>query len=175
MKKRMAIVSLLAAVGLLAPVILGAAGSWKVVTGKAFDSALPKDFYLETNAIPTEKRNAALLETSGGAQIILALLDTSGYTSQVQEKYLGMLITETPLSVCGHTIGVGSYGFGLKHPMGESSAPGEFMLYNQAGHRVASCSASKDMKLAHPTPLAVKAAGDGAEVYLGRYLVKLKP
>lgn len=175
MKKRSVIVSLLAAIGLLVPVIVGAAGGWKVVTGKAFDAAFPKDFYLETNAIPTQKRNAALLETSSGAQIVLGLLDTSGYTSQVQEKYLGMLITETPLSVCGRTLGVGSYGFGLKHPMGESSAPGRFMLYNQAGRRLASCSAGKDMKLPHPSPLAVKAVGNGAEVYLGRYLVKLKP
>lgn len=35
--------------------------TFEQLSGKSFDSAVPKDFYLEGNAIPTEKRNAALL------------------------------------------------------------------------------------------------------------------
>ncbi len=175
MKKRVLLTTLLLALGLVVPAFLGAAGSCKLVTGKAFDAAFPKDFYLETNAIPTQKRNGALIETPTGAQVIVGLLDTSGYSSQVQEKYLGMLITEMPLRVCGRTIAIGSYGFGLSHPMGESSAPGTFHLYNQAGHQLASCPAPKDMKMQRPTPLQVHPLAHGADVYLGRYLVKLNP
>ena len=40
-----------------------AQSKFEVVAGKAFDSAVPKDFYLEGNAIPTEKRNAVLVKT----------------------------------------------------------------------------------------------------------------
>src|ERR1039457_5026395 len=43
-----------------------AQNKFEVVTGKAFESAVPKDFYLEGNAIPTEKRNAILVKTPGG-------------------------------------------------------------------------------------------------------------
>ena len=55
--------------GLLAvwPDHLGAQGEFEQVTGKAFDGAVPDQFYLETDAIPVQKRNAAFLRTPGGA------------------------------------------------------------------------------------------------------------
>ncbi len=152
-----------------------AAGPFELVTGKAFDAGLPKDFYLEGNAIPTEKRNAAMLKTASGARLLVGLLDTSGYSSQVQQKYMGMLITETRVSVCGHPVGIGSYGLGLKHPTGESAAPGQFFVYDQAGKRVAECSAAHDSKLQNPRPLQAVTDAAGAKVYFGRYEIEIKP
>src|SRR5579863_3439840 len=96
--------------------VVRAQGGFEVVTGKAFDSAFVKDFYLEGNSIPTEKRNAALVKTPAGARVELALLDTSGYSSQIQQKYHGMIISEGNLDVCGVKLGVGSFGFGTKMP-----------------------------------------------------------
>ena len=64
---------------------------FEAVTGKAFDSAMPKDFYLEGNAIPTEKRNAVMVKTPGGARALFALIDTTGYAASVQAKYVGMV------------------------------------------------------------------------------------
>jgi len=154
---------------------LQAQGSLELVAGKAFDQALPKDFYLEGNAIPTERRNAAMLKTPSGARLLLALLDTSGYSSQVQGKYLGMVITEGPISICGKALAVGSYGFGLKKPPGESDEPAEFFLYNQAGDKVAQCPASKDLVLEHPRPLEVFPKGAATRWYLGRNIVEIKP
>ena len=89
-----------------------AQGAFELVSGQAFDSAVPKDFYLEGNAIPTQKRNAALLKTPAGARVLFALIDTTGYSSQIQQKYEGMIINEGKVTLCGHAIGVGSYGFG---------------------------------------------------------------
>src|SRR3972149_4344526 len=40
-----------------------AAGGFELVTGKGFDTALPRDSYHEGNAIPVQKRNAAVLKT----------------------------------------------------------------------------------------------------------------
>lgn len=150
-----------------------AQGSFEYVTGKDFDNALPKDFYLEGNAIPTQKRNAGLLKTPAGARLVFALLDTSGYSSQVQEKYLGMLISEGSVSVCGNTVSVGSFGFGIV----KSGAPGDgqFVLYDQAGKKVMDCTVKSDAALEHPSPLQVKMATGKVLLYLGRYLVELKP
>ncbi len=159
----------------LACAILRAQGSFELVTGKAFDQGLPKDFYLEGNAIPTEKRNARLLKTPTGARVLLALLDTTGYSSQVQEKYLGMVIAEGPVSICGQPVRVGSYGFGLKKPLGESNEAAEFFLYNQAGEKVAECSAKKETQLARPKPLEVSTQGAQARLYLGRYALEIEP
>lgn len=89
-----------------------AQNKFEVLTGKAFDSAVPKDFYLEGNAIPTEKRNAVLVKTPAGARAVFALIDTAGYSANIVTKYVGMIVTEGDLTVCGHKLTVGSYGFG---------------------------------------------------------------
>ena len=84
------------------------AGSWspaawaqqgfELVTGKAFDAAVPREFYLEGNAIPTQKRSASLVKTTAGSRALFSLIDTTGYSSNVVTKYIGMLITEGDLS-----------------------------------------------------------------------------
>jgi len=152
-----------------------AQGSFEPVTGKAFDSAMPKDFYLEGNAIPTEKRNAAMVKTPGGARVIFALLDTTGYSSQIKQKYIGMVITEGKVSVCGKSLGVGSYGFGLDRPAPKSNDDAKFHLYDQAGSEVTSCAAPVDSAMKMAKPLQVSAAGVGASLELGRYKVEIRP
>jgi hypothetical protein len=153
-----------------------AQGAFSVVTGKTFDGALPAQFYLEGNAIPTEKRNAALLTTPSGQRLLMALLDTSGYSSQVQTKYLGMIINEGHLMVCGKELGIGSFGFGMKKAAEPSNADATFYLYNQAGKEVSQCSVKKDMQIQRPMPLQiVLKGGKTALLYLGRYVVEFKP
>jgi hypothetical protein len=148
---------------------------FKVEKGEAFNKIVPKDFVLEENAIPTEKRNSVLVVTPSGARVVAGLLDTSGYSSQVQEKYLGMLIAEGDAVVCGHRIGIGSYGFGLaKTPGGAEGQASKFMLYNQAGNKVAECTARWDAKMKSPRPLQVVVNGGTARLYLGRTWVELK-
>jgi hypothetical protein len=157
------------------PVHLRAQGAFEVVTGKDFDAALPKDFYLEGNAIPTQKRNAALVKTPAGARVLFALIDTTGYSSQIQQKYEGMLITEGSLTLGGHQLGVGSYGFGYTKPAATSSEDAKLFLYNQAGQKVGECTAKKDTKIAQPKPLqVVTPMGEPARFYFGRYWVELK-
>ena len=149
--------------------------AFKVETGEAFNKIAPKDFVLEENAIPTEKRNSVLVITPSGGRVVAGLLDTSGYSSQVQEKYVGMLINEGDLNVCGHQIGVGSYGFGLVKAPGttEGKASG-FVLYNQAGKQVAKCSVKWDAEIKSPRPLQVVVSGATARLYVGRTWVELK-
>src|SRR5579859_5446123 len=153
-----------------------AQGSFETVTGKAFDKAMPKDFYLEGNAIPTQARNAALVKTPNGARVLFALIDTAGYSSQIKQKYIGMLITEGRISVCGKAIDVGSYGFGLDRPPATSKDDAKFHLYNQAGTEVASCNAPYDATIKIPKPLQVSVSKDGsAFLMLGRYRLEIKP
>ncbi len=149
--------------------------TFEQVSGKAFDSAVPKDFYLEGNAIPTEKRNAALLKTPAGARVLFALIDTSGYSSEVRKKYIGMAIAEGQVSICGNSLSVGSYGFGLDKPSPGSDLNAKFLLYNQAGQKVAECAAEKVSQLKQPRPLQVVVEmADSARLYLGRYGLELR-
>ena len=150
-------------------------GVFKVEKGEAFNKIVPKDFVLEENSIPTEKRNSALVLTPSGSRLVVGLLDTSGYSSQVQEKYLGMLIAEGDVVVCGRKTGVGSFGFGLAKAQSSTGKKAlNFMLYNQAGKKVAECPASWDAKMKGPLPLQVVVSGGTARLYVGRTWVELK-
>lgn len=150
--------------------VLGAKTGFQLLSGPELDAAVPKDFYLEGNAIPVERRNALLLRTGSGKRVLVALLDTSGYSSQVQTKYAGLLITETPVNVCGTTLSVGSYGFGLHTPGRGTGGKAEVSAYDQSGDRLAVCSVEEDRDLDRPVPLqAVVEAKSGARIYLGRY------
>jgi hypothetical protein len=146
-----------------------------VVSGKAFDAAVPKDFYLEGNAIPTQKRNAILVKTPAGARAIFALIDTTGYSANIVTKYAGMAIVEGDLTVCGHKVTVGSYGFGWTLPATGVDAPGKFSLYNQAGALVADCAAPRQADLKQPRPLQVVVAADGStRLYHGKNYIALQ-
>lgn len=152
-----------------------AQSGFKVEKGEALNKIVPKDFVLEANAIPTEKRDSALVITPSGSRLVVGLLDTSGYSSNVQMKYSGMLITEGKLGVCGHHLAVGSYGFGIVRAEGfPESHKAQFVLYNQGGHKVMGCSAAWDSEIKTPRPLQVVVKGNTARLYLGRNWVELK-
>ncbi len=136
--------------------------SFESVTGDAFVRAVPADFYLEGNHIPVEKRDAALLKNGKGGRVVVALINTSGYSSQIKQKYIGMLITETKISVCRNPIRVGSYGFGLDRPPAGTNSAAVFKLYDQAGGKVFECTVQKDNNIKPPKPLAVSTPKRGA-------------
>jgi hypothetical protein len=152
-----------------------AQAAFEQMSGKAFESAIPTDFYLEGNRIPVEKRNAVLLKTPAGARLVLALIDTTGYSSQIKQKYIGMVITEGTVSVCSVSLSVGSYGFGMEKPAATSSEDAKFFLYNQAGEKVGDCGAKKDSAIKQPKPLNIVLSKEaGARLYLGRYFLELE-
>jgi len=161
----------------LAAAPLGLAqGGFQILTGRKLKDAIPRDFYLEGSALAVEKRNAVLVETPSGKRVLLALIVTSGWASQLPHKYSGMLISEGPLSVCGRRLMVGSYGFGLHRPAVESTRDAQFILYNQAGQRIWGCFAKKDLHLREPRPLqTILETPHSARLYIGRYELELRP
>lgn len=152
-----------------------AQGGFELITGTAFDKALPEKFYLEGNAIPTEKRNAVMLKTPAAPRALIALIDTTGYSSRIKQKYIGMIITEGKLSVCSISLDAGSYGFGLDRPAPPSNADAKFFVYNQGGEKLGECSAKKDTSLKQGSPLKVVVKkGGGATLELTRYVLELQ-
>jgi hypothetical protein len=151
-------------------------GPVTIITGKAFDAAIPRDFYLEGNSIPTQKRNAALIHLPTGARAVFALLDTSGYSQDIQAKYVGMLIIESQMNICNGILGLGSYGFGWQHPAaGEDPGPGKITIYDQSGKLLKTCDTPRDEHLEQPRPLQVlPGAGGTGRLYYGRYLAPFK-
>ena len=137
--------------------------------GKAFDSAYVKDFYLEGNSIPTQKRNTVILKAADGARMVFGLLDTSGYSAEIQQKYAGMMILERKTMVGGAAVGTGAYGFGLVKGT-PAEGPGKLAVYDVAGAKVGEVAAQWDKALAQPVPLQFT----NGRLYVGRHWVEVK-
>jgi hypothetical protein len=137
--------------------------------GKAFDTAVPKDFYLEGNAIPVQKRNTVVLKGTDGKRMVFGLLDTTGYSSEIQAKYAGMMILEGKATVGGTAIPAGAYGFGLQKPT-PPEGPGHLIIYDVGGTKIAEVPAAYDKALAPPVPLQF-ASG---KLCIGRHCVEVK-
>jgi hypothetical protein len=175
MRRYLVLLLMVAGVGIYLPTAVFAQGGFEVVTGKDFDKAMVTNFYLEGQAIPAQKRNAALVKSPIGARALFALLDTSGYGADITQKYNGMLITEGKLTIGGRTIEAGSYGFGFMSPTGTPSGSKQFSLYDQAGHRIFEVKAGRDEVSARPRPLQViPRKGATARLCVGRDYLELK-
>ena len=146
---------------------------WHRLAGVKFKKALPRSFYLEGNAIPIERYHAVLLQKGPRQQVLIGLLATSGYSSDIRQKYIGMLITEAPVWLGAIHLGVGSYGFGLSKAPGASHAL-IFHVYNQAGQSQGTAKAVWDAAMRHPTPLRVLVQGTKVFIFMGRHKLVLK-
>ncbi|MBV9669496.1 MAG: hypothetical protein JOZ43_00945, partial [Acidobacteriales bacterium] len=96
--------------------------------------------------------------------------DNSGYSTGIQQKYQGLLITEVPLEVEGKIVPPGSYGFGTS-----SETHYDILDINAneiAGGTVQPADASKN----RPVPLRVTLNPDNSvTVAMGKRAFSLKP
>jgi hypothetical protein len=173
------LVPLVAAAGLLAlgPEKAFAQGQFQIITGAQFDAAVVKSVNLEGKDRAVATRNATLLQSPSGGRAFLALLDTTGYASDVAaKKYVGTIVTEGgDLSIGGKTVGAGTYAFGWAVPPRGEEGPGTFSLYSQTGAKLAQCATPRDAELRTPRPLQVVVLKNGtARLYYGRHSVELR-
>jgi hypothetical protein len=137
--------------------------------GKAFDSAFVKDFYLEGNAIPTQKRNTVILKGADGKRMVFGLLDTTGYSADIQAKYAGFAIVEKKASIGGVPVATGAFGLGVVKGT-PAEGPGKLVIYDVAGAKVGEAVAQWDKALAQPVPLQFT----NGRLYVGRHWVEVK-
>ena len=113
-------------------------------------------------------RNSAGVQLADGKRIIAALVDASGYSTAIQQKYQGLLITEVKMKVGGSDLNPGQYGFGF-------TAEGKFVVMDVANNDVLSATSETDSVIKRPVPLQILEAGDGYKLYSGRKWVEVKP
>ena len=98
--------------------------------------------------------------------MLVSLVDNSGYSSQIQEKYQAYLITESPLNIDGHSLAPGAYGCGFVND--------SFIVMDIGGHDLFTAHAIHDSDLHRPTPLQVMAVPNEPgkyRLYAGRNFV----
>ena len=140
-----------------APGVLGAAELKQLV---------PSNFFFAGKTAPVQQRNSAGVRFAGGKLLLAALVDTSGYSSAIEEKYQGLLITETPLSIENSTLKPGAYGFGFSE--------GKFIVMDVAADDLLSVPAQTDDTVKPVMPLKIVEQADGYRLYAGRNFVTVK-
>lgn len=125
----------------------------------------PATYFFRGQSAPVQMRNAVGFRDKEDRFVLMALVDTSGYSTDIQEKYQGLFITEVKLKVGDATLGPGAYGFGFKD--------GKFLILDVGAGDVISVPFQTDDALSHPVPLKLTADGAGYRLYAGKKWVGL--
>ena len=137
----------------------------KILEGDELTRVVPASFYFEGQSAPTQMRNTAAVQLGRNRFAMAGLVDTSGYSSDVQAKYVGFFITDSPVTVGGARLPTGAYGFGFRD--------GWMNVMDVGGRRVLSVRTRRDAGLQRPRPLMMTQARGGVRLYAGRDFVLL--
>jgi hypothetical protein len=139
-----------------------------VLSSDEVKKAVPSEYFYRGQKAPVQIRNAAGFQLADGKMVLAALVDASGYSTSIQQKYQGLLITEVRLNIGGSELPPGQYGFGF-------GADGKFVVMDVANNDLFSVPFSADSELKRPVPLKVIEDGEGYKLYDGRKWVGIKP
>ena len=159
------------AVSALVVLLLTSAFSQKaaqhLLSSDELKKAVPEEFFFRGQKAPAQLRNATGFQTASGKVTFGAMVDTSGYSTAIQEKYQGMLITESKLNIGGSELAPGEYGFGFTVE--------KFVVMNVASEDILSVPYQTDAELKRAVPLKLVEDGAGYKLYGGKKWVSVKP
>jgi hypothetical protein len=126
---------------------------------------LPPSVFFRGQSATIQARNSAGVRLEGGKLVLAAMVDTSGYSSAIQQTYQAYLITEVQLSISGQTLSPGAYGFGF--------VSGTMVVMDLGGNEILRTATTRDTAIARPTPLQILSSNGSVRLYLGRDYVAL--
>lgn len=128
---------------------------------------VPTEFFFRGQKAPTQLRNAAGFQMAEGKIVFAALVDASGYSTAIQQKYQGVLVTECNLSIGGADLPPGEYGFGF--------TADKFVVMDVANEDKLNVPFQTDADLKRAVPLKMIENGGGYRLYAGKKWVVVKP
>ena len=151
------------ALSLITPVV--AQNKAGVLTPAELKMVVPSAYFFRGQSASVQLRNAVGFRDSSDRYVLAALVDTSGYSTDIQEKYQGLFITEVKLKVGDAFLAPGAYGFGFKD--------NKFMILDVSSSEILNVPFKTDDSVAHPVPLKLTADGASYRLYAGKKWVML--
>lgn len=129
----------------------------------------PERVFYRGQVAPVQMRNTGGVHFADGFYVLAGLVDNSGYSTGVREKYQGYFLTEVPLEINGQSLKPGAYGIGFVQGS-------KFIVTDLGSNNLLEISGTRDAEIKHPVPLQVLAAPEEGSyrLYLGRDYVTLK-
>ena len=146
-------------------------GSVTILTREQASAIMPATVFFHGQTASVQARNSTGLRLPGDKLVLVATVDTSGYSSALQQSYQAYLLTEVPLQIGGKMLVPGAYGIGFV-------AGDQFVALDLGGHPLLTVPSVKDAALARPNPMQIMA--DPSEpghfrLYAGRSYVSFYP
>ncbi len=142
------------------------AATAKILDRTAASKIMPATVFFRGQTASTQGRNSSGVHFANGKYMLAALVNTSGYSTEVQQRYQGYLLTEVPLDFGGHHLAPGAYGFGF---IGHH----RFVVLNIGGEQVMEATWHGFVGN-RPVPLEILPAKDGYQLCSGRDCVDFR-
>ncbi len=128
---------------------------------------LPEKVFFRGQVATAQARNSGGVRYADGYLVFAGLVDSSGYSTGLKEKYQAYLINEVPIEIGGQTLKPGAYGVGFVD--GD-----KFVVMDLGANDVLKTGSMKDSEMKRPVPLQFTAsAGAGNyRLYRGRDYVE---
>src|ERR1041385_9388285 len=105
MKSRARLTSIAFALCFAANLLFAQSEKPAVLTADQLKQSVPSVYFFRGQSATVQVRNAGGLRVGKDSLVLAALVDTSGYAQDVQQKYQGLLITEIKLDIAGSQVG----------------------------------------------------------------------
>jgi len=149
---------------------VGAASSPSILKAPDMANLMPATVFFRGQVASVQARNSGGVKLADGMLVLCALVDTSGYSTAVQQKYQGYFISEVALDINGHTLKPGAYGVGFVEG-------NKFLVMDLGAHDLFAVGGVHDTELKRPTPLQILAdtGPNRYRLYINRNYVVFSP
>ncbi len=135
------------------------------ITPKIF----PERVFFRGQSAPVQFRNSGGVHFADDFYVLVGLVDSSGYSSGIKEKYQAYLLNEVTLEIAGQTLKPGAYGIGF-------ITGGKFVVMDLGANDVLQVASQHDAEMKRPVPLQVlvSSTAGGYRLYIGRDYVEFR-
>ena len=135
------------------------------ITPKIF----PERVFFRGQSASVQFRNSGGVHFADDFYVLAGLVDSSGYSTAIKEKYQAYLLNEVTLEIAGQTLKPGAYGFGLLNG-------GKFVVMDLGANDVLQATSQRDAEMKRPVPLQVVASATAGSyrLYAGRDYVEFR-
>jgi hypothetical protein len=133
------------------------------ITPKIF----PERVFFRGQSAPVQFRNSGGVHFADDLYVLAGMVDSSGYSTAIREKYQAYLLNEVTLEIGGQTLKPGAYGIGFING-------GKFVVMDLGANDVLQASSQKDTEMKRPVPLQVvpSTTAGSYRLYAGRDYVE---
>ncbi len=110
----------------------------------------PETVFFRGQSAPVQMRNTGGVHFADDAYMLAGMVDNSGYSSGLRQKYQAYLLTEVPLQIGAQSVKPGAYGFGFLEG-------NKFILLDLGANELFQVSSQRDAEMKRPTPFQTTA------------------